>query len=318
MMKRMAKKNRKSGFARARVSAKQKSVEILKRIVRYASENKIAVFLKYLYEGFILAEYRLLSLKWFLQGGRLPDKKEQEAVIKNVTFIYKSFERQGMAKRLAKNIQRYYPGVKIIIADDSQIPLKIKTPHVEVLNLPFNSGLSYGLNRALEKVTTPYTIRIDDDMLLTPFTRFHEQLLFLKQHEEIDLSAVQACSAPFLKKSEDRAKEYFPFSMSNAPKQLLIKHMTPVDDNHIVSGKTPNVFIIKTESFRAIGYDDNIRMIDHNDFFMRAAGNIVSAMDLKAFVFHYHNRFDRHYEKYRSDWKRDWVYIQSRNKKGDS
>ncbi len=30
-----------------------------------------------------------------------------------------------------------------------------------------NSGLSYGLNRALEKVKTPYVMRMDDDELLT-------------------------------------------------------------------------------------------------------------------------------------------------------
>lgn len=37
----------------------------------------------------------------------------------NVTVIFKSFERQKMAKRLYENLQKYYPGVRVVIADDS-------------------------------------------------------------------------------------------------------------------------------------------------------------------------------------------------------
>ena len=57
---------------------------------------------------------------------------------------------------------------------------------------------------------------------------------------------------------------------------------------------------------------DHILMIDHNDFFMRAAGRIVSVMNPYLVVFHYHNPFDSHYKKYRTDIFRDSVYIMSK------
>ena len=79
-------------------------------------------------------------------------------------------------------------------------------------------------------------------------------------------------------------------------------------------GKTPNQFLIRTKEFKELRYDDNIRMIDHHEFFMRAAGNIVSSMDISAFVFHYHNRFDKHYDLFRSDYKRDLEYIRKKHK----
>ena len=72
-----------------------------------------------------------------------------------------------MAKQLYKNLQDYYPGIKIIIADDSSVPFDLQGETLEVIQLPFNSGLSYGLNRALEKAKTPYVMRMDDGELLT-------------------------------------------------------------------------------------------------------------------------------------------------------
>ena len=57
----------------------------------------------------------------------------------------------------------------------------------QVIQLPFNSGLSYGLNRALEKVETPYVMRMDDDELLTVKTCLGAQVKFLEMHPEVDL-----------------------------------------------------------------------------------------------------------------------------------
>ena len=73
-----------------------------------------------LYEIFTKLEYKFFSLKYFFALEKKPDKKEIEQVCQNVTFVYKSFERQKMAKRLYRNIQSFYPGASVIIADDSK------------------------------------------------------------------------------------------------------------------------------------------------------------------------------------------------------
>lgn len=96
----------------------------------------------------------------------------------NVTVIFKSFERQKMAKRLYENLQKYYPGVRVVIADDSRKPLDLQGDSLTIIQLPFNSGLSYGLNQALERVDTPYVMRMDDDELLTVRTRLGKQVEF--------------------------------------------------------------------------------------------------------------------------------------------
>ena len=93
-----------------------------------------------------------------------------------------------MAKKLYKNIQSFYPGAKVVIADDSLHPLKIKDKQhsLQIIQLPFNSGLSVGLNKALEEVNTPFVMRMDDDELLTLKSCVDKEVDFLIQHPAID------------------------------------------------------------------------------------------------------------------------------------
>jgi len=281
----------------------------LKRIAGKIIDSPLHKPAKICYDAFILLEYHTLIAFQYLKGYRKPTAEESKRVSDNVTFIYKSFERQYMAKRLFKSIQKYYPRAHVIIADDSKKPLVINSKYADVINLPYNSGLSFGLNRAIAKVRTPYTFRMDDDELLTLRSKIYEQLIFLDKHKEIDLVGIQACSAPFPEKPQNKAKQYVRFNMKNSVKPLIIPHMTRIDKNHYIVGKISNVFLVHTDKYRMIGYDDNIKRIDHHEFFYRAAGTIVSAMDTSAFVFHYHNWFDKKYSSFRDDVSTDVKYI---------
>lgn len=42
---------------------------------------------------------------------------------------------------------------------------------------------------------------------------------------------------------------------------------------------------------------------------MQAASNIVSVVNYNTVIFHYHNQFDRHYNKFRYDIDNDRKYI---------
>ena len=50
-------------------------------------------------------------------------------------------------------------------------------------------------------------------------------------------------------------------------------------------------------------------MIDHHEFFYRAAGVITSALAPNNFLYHDHNPYDMHYRKYRNDVRGDGEYI---------
>lgn len=208
-------------------------------------------------------EYKFFNNKWKKQGWKKPAQSEIDFINKNVTIIFKSFERQKMAKSLYRNIQSYYPGIQVIIADDSSKPLELEGDALQVIQLPFNSGLSYGLNRALEKVETPYVMRMDDDELLTVKTRLGDQVSFLDRHSEIDLVGFCTLTAIRCENPDDAVSRFTSFSMVGAPKRLLIPHMTQIDGNHFVMGKVPNLYVARTDKVRETGWDDNIRMMDH-------------------------------------------------------
>ncbi|MCD8159303.1 MAG: glycosyltransferase [Clostridiales bacterium] len=287
------------------------------KVARKITASPLQPLAYIVYDFVCKTEYLFFDILYAVKGAKKPDKEEIELVKNNVTFMFKSFERQKMAKRLYKNIQSYYPGVKVIIADDSSEPLKIwggeGNGNLEIIQLPFNSGLSYGLNRALEKVKTPFLMRMDDDELLTRRAKIGEQLKYLQEHREVDLAAFCRLTAIFCRNPDKTAeKEYNQFSMADAIRPLIIPHLTKLDETHIVMGKTLNCFLARTDSIRKIGWDDNIRMWDHHDFFFRAAGILVSVLAKGTALFHYHNFFDRNYQKFRHDVSGDQIYIMSK------
>ena len=254
-------------------------------------------------------EYCLLDFFWAMRGFRKPSAEDVALVTSNVTFIFKSFERQNQAKALYKNIRKYYPGARVVIADDSSRPLALEGENLHVIQMPFNSGLSRGLNMALAEVKTPFLMRMDDDELLTRRFDIAGELRFLFSHPDIDLvgiPCIDALRCPSLKKS---ILPYYKISMKEAPLPLKVPHGTRIDANHVVLGKVPNILLARTESIRKVGWDDNIRMIDHDDFFFRAAGVLVSVISTDSIVFHNHNFFSPTYNRYRNDWKGDALYI---------
>lgn len=271
------------------VMVKQK----LKPIYYWLKRSIFRTPLYYLHDMFFVALY-------VLKGNAKISDIDRRNVESNVTFIYKSFDRQRQAKRLYKSIRRYYPNVRVIIADDSKKPLEID--QAEIIYLPYNSGLSKGLIAALNRVRTPYVMRLDDDFLLNSHSLIHRQLSFLQSHQEVDLTAVQAANWNPEKKADV-------FRQIRMNKKLIIPAGTIIDEREVVY-KAPNAYLAKTDSLRKVGYDPNIRMIDHHEFFYRAAGQIVCVQDSKAYVMHCHNRFeDIDYCEHRNDFAGDAQYI---------
>ena len=276
------------------------SNSILKRIGRpiyyRLKKSNVGRIFYYINDWYYICRHKLM-------GKATISESDVSNVEKNVTFIYKSFNRQHQARRLYKSIKEYYPQAHIIIADDSKEPLYIEG--ADIIHLPFNSGLCKGIIKALERVETEYVMRMDDDELLTPKSNIHVQLSYLQSHPMVDLVGVQ----PSFRNPEKAAAVYSGIKMR---KQLVIPAGTIIDGREVVY-KTPNIYLARTEKVREVGYDPNIRMIDHHEFFYRAAGQIVSVQDPHSYVMHCHNRFEKEYDLYRRDTLSDARYIRMKH-----
>jgi len=107
--------------------------------------------------------------------------------MEDTTVVIKTFERPQCLRRLLESIFRYYPDIKVVIADDSADPGKTKREvvgswsgkKIECLELPYDVGLSAGRNWALAHVKTPYFVLCDDDFIFdrrTDLERMKRQL----------------------------------------------------------------------------------------------------------------------------------------------
>ena len=271
----------------------------LRRVIRQIKRSSITV------PAYYLTETWLFVLSLFMGRPRV-SPEQVRAVEENVTFFYKSFNRHKCAKRLYRSITRTFPNARVIIADDSSEPLTIKG--AEIIHLPFNSGLSKGLIAAIERIVTPFAMRLDDDHVLRRISKIEKQLDFLNRHPEVDLVAIQKTLNP-----KTGARDYERFVLG---KKLIIPFGTEIEGRKVVY-KPSNVFLARTDKLRLIGYDPNIRMLDHAEFFTRAAGVIVCTQASDAGVFHWHNRFNRGYNSYRGDVAADRIYIRNKHLTGN-
>lgn len=66
--------------------------------------------------------------------------------------------------------------------------------------------------------------------------------------------------------------------------------------------KTPNIFLARTESLRSIGgWDEELRVLEHSDFFSRASGKLVFVQDPEIQIYHGRTPWLKTFSKHRND-----------------
>ncbi|XP_057277330.1 beta-1,4 N-acetylgalactosaminyltransferase 1-like, partial [Pezoporus wallicus] len=103
-----------------------------------------------------------------------------------VTIATKTFLRYEKLRGLLSSIRRFYPGVTVVVADDSPRPEPLSGPHLEHYVMPFGKGWFAGRNLAVSQVTTKYVLWVDDDFIFTPRTRL-EKLVDVLERTSLDL-----------------------------------------------------------------------------------------------------------------------------------
>ena len=208
-----------------------------------------------------------------------------QAGIEQVTAIVKTFERPREVKRLVSSIQRTYPALKLIIADDSREPQEI--PGAQLISLPFNSGVSAGRRIALEAVQTPYLLLLDDDFVFYRQTRLASALSLMAANPKIDIMGGMVIDLPENRAHEYRDETFYPTARhATLPPGSTIAGLAVYD-------KVANFFIGRTERIRLVNWRDELRAIDHRDFFTRAKGVLTTVYNPAMRVLHAKNRFDR-------------------------
>ena len=199
------------------------------------------------------------------------DPGERAESAATVTMAVKTFKRPDVARRLVRSARRVFDG-RIVVADDSPTTMSFDDPLVEVIAMPFNSGVSVGRNAALDAVDTEFVLVTDDDLVSTAGTEVDAARRRLQACPDIDVVGFLRVELP-------------------------------------VRYKIEQTYLARTEAIRRVRWDPNIRMVDHSDFFSRAAGEIVVVLDSSIRAYHARTPFDPEYTRYRLDIAPDQAYL---------
>jgi N-acetylglucosaminyl-diphospho-decaprenol L-rhamnosyltransferase len=100
-----------------------------------------------------------------------------------ISFIIVEYKSRPEIDALIQSIEKYEPSAQVIVSSNSLYSEKEREdytaafPHAKVFFNKRNGGYAYGVNRALEQVTTPYAVLLNPDVeLLTPFSKVVDEL----------------------------------------------------------------------------------------------------------------------------------------------
>lgn len=115
----------------------------------------------------------------------------------NIAVLIKTFLREEPIFKCIESVKKQLPGARIYIGDDSetiserkrQLYDQLISEGHKVLELPFNSGLSYGRNELVKIVEEPYILLIDDDFILTEDINAEKAIQALEKTPEMGILA---------------------------------------------------------------------------------------------------------------------------------
>lgn len=264
-------------------------ISYLKRIKYALMGSKLQFPAKICYD---FAVYSELVLQNFLDSLK-PAAPSNSELLNELTIVVKTFERYKTLARLLRSIRKYYPSVKIVVVDDSLHPKEVKG--VEKITMPYNSGISAGRNAALGCVATKYTLFLDDDFVFSRKTKIEDSLYLIDSDSRIDILGGKVIDLPFFTIHDYSKIGLYPTnSQPVAPIGSKISGL-PVYD------KVPNFFICRTDRVKKVGWDNQLKKIEHADFFTRARGVLLTVYDEKFACLHAPTPFDGKYMKFRND-----------------
>ncbi|KAM5274611.1 beta-1,4 N-acetylgalactosaminyltransferase 2 [Ctenodactylus gundi] len=195
-----------------------------------------------------------------------PEKKLRNLV----TIATKTFLRPHKLRILIQSIRKFYPDLTVIVADDSDKPMKIEDQYVEYYTMPFGKGWFAGRNLAISQVTTKYVLWVDDDFLFTEETKI-EVLVDVLEKTELDVVGGSVLGNAF----------QFKIFLEQSPNGDCIHRRTgsfqPLDGfpNCVVTGVVVNFFLAHTERLQRVGFDPRLQRVAHGEFFIDGLGSLL-------------------------------------------
>jgi glycosyltransferase involved in cell wall biosynthesis len=187
-----------------------------------------------------------------------------------VTALIKTFLRDDYLFTAVSSLRRYYPEIRIIVADDGycsdEKEFRLKEAGVsKYIALPWNRGVSRGRNALIDACETPYCLIGDDDFYYTDETRLGDMV---KMMEIADLAGGALRYMGVLQHYEANL-EWVPESKGLIHREINRNYLTYEGIQYGEADLTFNFFVTKTTLARKVRWEESIQVIfEHEDFFM--------------------------------------------------
>lgn len=187
-----------------------------------------------------------------------------------VTFIIKTCYRPKLAERLFLSIRKYYPNIKVIICDDGQPKMnqELFDNNTKYIDTYVDVGLSKGRNILVENVQTEYLLLLDDDFVFYEETNI--ELLFnqfLKhQYDILSAQMLDFYDYESFKNMSYKIRE-FKGIISKEENNLYVTNNKL--NSYNCYDFTINFFICKTQLLLENKWDDELKLLEHLEFFYR-------------------------------------------------
>lgn len=188
----------------------------------------------------------------------------------DLTVIVKTILRPEKCRAMLVSLREHFDG-PVVVCDDSPVgkakdalARQLRQLDVRVESFQEDVGIGVCLNNAIGTVVTPYGALLDDDFIITEKTEMARWLPFI-EHDIYDV-----IGGAVRRKGGD-LQGYL--GMLEYGNRSLTLHRIP-DVDAITQVTTfdlvLNFFAGKTETLRRIGWDENLKVFRHEDWFLRA------------------------------------------------
>ncbi|CAM4393404.1 unnamed protein product [Leuciscus chuanchicus] len=219
-----------------------------------------------------------------------------------VTIITKTFLRYKELNVLIQSIRKFYPNIKIIVADDSLKPENVSGNNIEHYIMPPAQGWFAGRNLALSQVRTKYFLWVDDDYLFLKETRVESFVEIMEAIPELDVLGGEVSGEQFhfiLEYDEGDEEEGGCLKRINGG---FHQPLSGYNECVLVDGVV-NYFLARTEAVRRIGFDPFLKRVGHTEFFIDALGKLLVASCKGLSIGHQTHRAQNEYDSYRTQGK---------------
>jgi GT2 family glycosyltransferase len=198
-------------------------------------------------------------------------------VVDRCEVVVKSFRRHNALDKFLRSLWARYPGLPVLIADDSfaageKPPALVETirslPNVRWFQMPFDSGLSAGRNLCVREATRDIILLADDDYVVTEETRLERLLAVLDARS--DVSLVAGC----IRNGVGLPVTQWAGHMKLTSNSMIVEPLASAwrRDGGIRNRDadlTWNFFAARRGSLLSVPWDDRLKIAgEHVDFFM--------------------------------------------------